>query len=277
MRRLQTALMVAMVAGFCATTLPALALGDFERGNELYSRGDFQAAADAYIDAICANRRYYPAHYQLGNTYMKLGKFADAQSEYEMCLEMYPDAKTRSNCQKALRYLTGTASGKAAVRDRDHDNNAVLDSKLAAEGQRRASLDSAAMGQKRAVIEKAGANLADRIKENAKAQIEQMRINSPAYGVDIEKNDRVGWVSPDVVQAVNERADAQAQKAIEHAKKQAGAVSSSDPTSVTDGLRSQIYPSGNSNIRLSPRNTNVYVRNYEPVNKKVADMSNGVK
>jgi tetratricopeptide (TPR) repeat protein len=265
MKRAQKTLMVAVIAGLFAGTLPALAVNDFQRGNDLYAKGQFQAAVDAYVDAICAAPKSYIPHYQLANTYMKLGRLGEAQTEYEMCLEMYPDAKTRAHTKKALQYITGSERGKAAVQDQV--NPSKLDQQLAAEAARMQIDDMRALEQKKTAIEKSGAKQADAIKAGAKAQIEQMKLNSTWWAMSRDANDRVGVIAPEVEHAVLERADAQAAKVVEKAQEKAKALTPANAADVAEGLRTQIYNRGNSNVRLSPVGTNVYVRNYQSSGK----------
>ena len=269
--------MGALVAGLCAGTLPALALTDFQRGNELYAKGQYQAAVDAYVDAICATPKSYIPHYQLGNTYLKLGRLQEAQTEYEMCLEMYPDATTKAHTRKALAYITGSPRGKAAVVPSSEDNLVKLDQDLALAADRMLRADKNRIDRHRLAIEKAGVRESERIKANAKAQLEELRANSPTYGVDWEKDDRVGMLPLEFEQAMHERTEANVKKAIELANEKAKSLPESRAADTADGLRSQIYNRGNSNVRLSPVGTNVYVRNYQTSGKEVADKGNSVK
>lgn len=276
MKRLQQVLAVA-IAGLFAGTLPAFAVTDFERGNELYAKGQYHAAVDAYVDAICATPKSYVPHYQLANTYMKLGRLSEAQTEYEMVLEMYPDARTKSLTRKALHYITGSAKGNAAVQDHDTpEHQRVLDARLAAEKERLAIADKARADEKAKAIQDAAAKHADQIKANAKAQIEQMKQNSSWWAMNGELNDRVGVIPAEVSHDVMERAEAAAEKVKEQAKAKAQAVTPANTADIAEGLRSQIYMRGNSNVRLSPVGTNVYVRNYQTT-KKVATSADGVQ
>ena len=275
MKRAQTTLMVAVFAGLCAGTLPALAVTDFERGNELYAKGQYKAAADAYVDAVCASPKSYVPHYQLANTYLKMGRLAEAQTEYEMCLEMYPDARTKANTKKALAYITGSPRGKAAVMD-SQESAIQLDANLAAAAEKMAAAGNAKVNQQRKAIEEAGVRKAEQIKAESKAQIEQMKLNAPTFGVDRETLDRVGIIPWETQQAITERAQANAQKAAEMAAEKAKSLPESNAADTADGLRSQIYNRGGSGVRLSPIGTNVYVRNYQSEGK-VADSGNGTK
>lgn len=275
MKRAQTTLMVAVFAGLCAGTLPALAVSDFERGNELYAKGQFNAAVDAYVDAICAAPKSYVPHYQLANTYLKMGRLTEAQTEYEMCLEMYPDARTKAHTKKALAYITGSPRGKAAVVD-PQESATQLDANLAAAAEKMAAAGNAKVNQQRKAIEAAGERQAEQIKADSKAQIEQMKATAPTFGYDRETWDRVGWVPWETQRAIAERAAANAQKAAEMAAEKAKSLPESNAADTADGLRSQIYNRGASSVRLSPVGTNVYVRNYQ-TDGKVADTGNGTK
>ncbi|MDZ4834884.1 MAG: hypothetical protein SGJ27_13985 [Candidatus Melainabacteria bacterium] len=272
MRLLQTALMMAVISGLCIGA-PAFAATDFDRGSDLYAKGQFQAASDAFIDAICKNPKAYPAHYALANSYMKLGKSGEAQTEYEMCLEMYPDQKTKSNCQKALLYLNG--STKALAIPASGDGSGQLGSKLAAEGERRAAQAQAVADRQKASIEKNAQKSAERYKDHAKAQIESMKANSSWWTLDREAGTMVPVIGG-AEQAAIEMGDKLAEHAVNSAKTKAASVQPSlGTTDATDGLRSQLNASGHSSVRLSPVGTNVYVRNYE--SNQVAGKSGGVR
>ncbi len=276
MRRLHTALMIAVISGLCIGALPAFAATDFERGTELYSKGQLSAAADAFIDSICAQPKAYPSHYALANTYMKMGKMAEAQTEYEMCLEMYPDKVTKSNCHKALKYLTGTKTGSAAVAvERSAES---LNSMLSSEGSRRAAAAQAAVEAQRAALAAHAARSAEKVKENTKAQIESMKENAPWWTLDCAAGKMVPVIPLGLEDELNERAVKVGEHLKEHAKEKAAALKPSlGTTEVTDGLRSQINASGRSSVRLSPIGTNVYVRNYESSNQVAGKSTTGVK
>lgn len=252
--------------------LPAFAASEFQKGSDLYSKGQFQAAADTFVDAICAHPDSYAAHYALANTFMKLGKMDQAQTEYEMALELYPDKTTKSNIQRALAYLNG--STMSAVVGARHDDR--LDAMLANEGQRRAEKAQAAVEAQKAQLERNAQRAAERYKENAKAQVEAMKENSTWWCIDRNQGKMVPVIPAGVAESVLETAEKQAEHAVSSAKAKAESLKPSlGTTDVTDGLRSQINGSGVSGIRLSPRGTNIYVRNYESA--QVAGKSGGVK
>lgn len=258
MTRLKTALMVAVISGLLGT--PAIAASEFEKGSDFYAKGQFHAACEAFVDAICANPKYYPAHYALANSYMKIGKLDQAQTEYEMCLELYPDKVTKANCNRALDYLTGTSTGKTAV------SSNHVDAMLAAEGQRRAEKAQLALEQKKSAIEQHAHRSAERVKQEAKAEVESLRANSPWWTLDAHQGKLVPVVQEEA--GVMGYAERQAAHMINSAKAQCESMQPSlGTTDVTDGLRTQINRPGPSGVRLSPVGTSVHVRNYEVAGK----------
>jgi tetratricopeptide (TPR) repeat protein len=274
MRRLHTALMIAVISGLFIGALPAFAATDFERGTELYSKGQLSAAADAFIDSICAQPKAYPSHYALANTYMKMGKMAEAQTEYEMCLENYPDKFTKSNCHKALKYLTGKKTGSAAVADHSAESLSIM---LSSEGDRRAAAAQVAIESQRSALAARAARSAEKVKENTKAQIESLKENAPWWCIDVAAGKMVPVIPLGLEDELNERAVKVGEHIKDCAKQKAATLKPSlGTTEVTDGLRSQINASGHSSVRLSPVGTNVYVRNYES-NQVAGKSTTGVK
>ncbi len=272
MTRLRTALMTAVISGLLLGVLPASAASEFQKASDLYSKGQFQAAADAYIDAICAHPDSYAAHYALANTYMKLGKMDQAQTEYEMARDLYPDKTTKANISRALAYLNGTSI--STIVGARHDDR--LDAMLANEGQRRAEKAQAAVEAQKAQLERNAQRAAERYKENAKAQVEAMKENSTWWCIDRNQGTMIPVIPPGVEENVLETAQKQAEHAVNSAKAKGEALKPAlGTTDVTDGLRSQINGSGVSGVRLSPVGTNIYVRNYEST--QVAGKSGGVK
>lgn len=272
MIRLQATLMIAVISGLCMGVLPASAASEFQKGSELYAKGQFLAASDVFVDAICAHPDQYAPHYALGNTYMKLGKMDQAQTEYEMCLELYPDKVTKANCQRALNYLHG--STQLAGQTSRHDDR--LDAMLANEGQQRAQKAQAAIEAQRATLERNAQRAAERIKANAKAEVEAMKENSAWWTINRYQGKLVPIIPPGTEESIMDSAQRQGEHAIETAKAKGEALKPSlGTTDVTDGLRSQINGSGVSGIRLSPVGTNIYVRNYEKA--QVAGKASGVR
>ncbi|MBK9145797.1 MAG: tetratricopeptide repeat protein [Candidatus Melainabacteria bacterium] len=74
------------------------------RGIELYNSGNYGKAKEAFIEIVCANPHYWPAHYQLANTYFKLNDKTAAQFEYEWCLKFCKDKRIRRKMRGSHRY-----------------------------------------------------------------------------------------------------------------------------------------------------------------------------
>ncbi len=66
----------------------------------LYMRStNYEGAAREFLDAIKVEPSYAPAHRELGECYIKLGKLAEAKEEYKKYLEL-----SRGNCPARIRY-----------------------------------------------------------------------------------------------------------------------------------------------------------------------------
>ncbi len=267
-------LWVAVVAGLFSGNLPCFASQSFDKGISLYTNGQYQAAVDAFIEAACDEPASFAPHYALGNSYVKLGKGEQAASEYEICLEKFPDAKTKARCKAALRALSGSVPVKATGPS-EEAGRIRLDGALTNIGLKRVELNSQATERKKNEITQNAQKYADRIKENAKATVEQLRENSSWYAWSWDKCDRVPILPPGVEQSIMAGADARAEKAVERAQERVKEIKPSGASDVTDGLRSQLY--SNSGVRLKPQGTNIYVRNYEATGKSVATSGGSLK
>ncbi|MCX5796350.1 MAG: tetratricopeptide repeat protein [Elusimicrobia bacterium] len=73
-------------------------------GQRLYDLGDYQGAADWYLQAVRAEPRNAGLHYDLGNSLFKSGKTGRAIAAYERAFLIRPrDADIRQNLDYALR------------------------------------------------------------------------------------------------------------------------------------------------------------------------------
>lgn len=73
-------------------------------GQVLYDRGDYQGAADWYLQAVRAEPRNADLHYDLGNSLFKSGKTGRAIASYQRAFIIRPrDADIRQNLDYALR------------------------------------------------------------------------------------------------------------------------------------------------------------------------------
>lgn len=62
----------------------------YNLGNIMFNKDEKQKAADAYKKAIEQNPQHADAHYQLGMTYVGLGKFKEAVAELEVFMKLKP-------------------------------------------------------------------------------------------------------------------------------------------------------------------------------------------
>lgn len=62
----------------------------FREGNRLYQQGDFEGALDSYLRIVDAGFESGALHYNVGNTYFKLGDLGRAILHYERALRLTP-------------------------------------------------------------------------------------------------------------------------------------------------------------------------------------------
>ncbi len=94
----------------------------YELGLEFYQTGNYVKAC-LYLEQVARQMpTFWPAHYALGNTYMKMGKLEMAKSEYMSCLYNKPNIPTCKNCSKAVEYLNVAIAEK----QKNQDPNALI-------------------------------------------------------------------------------------------------------------------------------------------------------
>ncbi|NUY81267.1 tetratricopeptide repeat protein [Flavobacterium sp. MAH-1] len=77
----------------------------FDKGNELYRKGDFKGAADAYESVLKSKKESAELYFNLGNAYYKLNRVAPAIYNYEKALLLNPNDKEISNNLKFAHKL----------------------------------------------------------------------------------------------------------------------------------------------------------------------------
>lgn len=70
-----------------------LAQSDFEKGNELYRKNQYQEAVQAYESVLKTNKHSAELYFNLGNAYYKLNKVAPAIYNFEKALLLNPNDK----------------------------------------------------------------------------------------------------------------------------------------------------------------------------------------
>ncbi len=92
----------------------------YEMGHAYYKKGEYAKARHYYEHVANLKPQYWPVHYALGNTYMKLGELQLAKQSYMSCLIARPDVPTCKNCSKAMEYLN-IALAKKEKADLDNE------------------------------------------------------------------------------------------------------------------------------------------------------------
>lgn len=95
--------------------VPAAHAADlFKDGCQMYANRDYQRAARYFSIVIRGNKKYWPAYYQLANTYLALQEYDLAKKYYEGCIEQMPDFKTAKSCKLALDHIAVMQPGSNA-------------------------------------------------------------------------------------------------------------------------------------------------------------------
>ena len=104
-----------------------LAIAHIIRGNAYINKGDYNAAAQDYDEAIRLNPKNAAALYNRGNIFFRLGRYDEAIKNYDKAIELKPDYAIAFNNRCFAYYAKGEHD--QAIRDCDHAIR--LDSKQA--------------------------------------------------------------------------------------------------------------------------------------------------
>jgi|AGTN01.2.fsa_nt_gi hypothetical protein len=74
-------------------------------GIAFYKAGQYPKAREYFESLVRKDPAYWPARYELGNTYMKLGELGLAKQQYEACLREKPDPKIAGVAEAAIMFL----------------------------------------------------------------------------------------------------------------------------------------------------------------------------
>lgn len=111
-RGLVRSLCIAMICGAAhAQTPTANAL--FERGQQLFNAGRFQEALNAFLLAEQGGVKGTKIHYNLGSTYYRMHRFAEARAEFSKLLDD-PGTAARARYNIGLAYLAEDNRSEAA-------------------------------------------------------------------------------------------------------------------------------------------------------------------
>lgn len=104
---LKSALVGALFVLFSST---ATAEDYYKQACEFYEKGEYEKARHLFSHISKHAPTYGPAHYQLGNTYLKLGKFKDAREAYMQCINNTKDPAMIKHCQTAIDHCNNALS-----------------------------------------------------------------------------------------------------------------------------------------------------------------------
>ena len=78
----------------------------YEEGMKNYQNGDFEAAVEALNRAVIYDGNNQDAYFNLGNSYRKLEKTAEALEVYQKIVELFPDTSIANRAQSYINELT---------------------------------------------------------------------------------------------------------------------------------------------------------------------------
>ena len=135
--------------------------------------------------------------------------------------------------------------------------------KLARLGRERLGKEQAEVKAKQAEVLAAGAARAQAVNESVDSRVEQAKLDSDLWYFT-GSIERSGSISRRQYNAILSEARREEQSQIQKAKSEARKIKAPQVDDTTEGLRSQIVASAShSKIKLSPQDTNIYIRNYK--------------
>ncbi len=116
----------------------------YKQACEKYEKGDYEGARHLFMHINKYAPTYAPAHYQLGNTLLKLNRLAEAKASYELCMQHTKDPALIKNCQTAVQHILTEGPKRAQA--------ASVVGKAAAQLDARASRDRARFERYQAAV-----------------------------------------------------------------------------------------------------------------------------
>lgn len=107
------------VVGLAGLLTGAAARADdlLSRGIGYYKAGQYPQAVRDFEFILKEKPGYWPAHYELANTFMKMNQVGLARREYVTCVELKPDQKTDRICRNLIRYIDYSLSHRTVHQD----------------------------------------------------------------------------------------------------------------------------------------------------------------
>lgn len=219
----------------CASgVLPVKAEGSdyFTRGCQYYQAGHYEHAQKCFEYIAKKSPKHWPSHYQLANTYMKLGKNMEARAAYDACIHKLPDRKTFQACQAAIKAIDSDTAKREIARmeaerlakeGKEPEVSAPepvksVQEKLADAQDERVRANIKELKAKRDAILEEGRNHAARIRARAEREIDDFARNTNQY----IQNSRTGEVrlgiTSDQARRIRVQAEEEARRAINTAE-----------------------------------------------------------
>ncbi|MGD9684341.1 MAG: tetratricopeptide repeat protein [Candidatus Obscuribacterales bacterium] len=112
------------IACLAAMATGAAAMADdlLSRGIGYYKAGQYPEAVRDFEFLLKEKPGYWPAHYELANTFMKMNQVGLARREYVTCVELKPDQKTDRICRNLIRFIDYSLSHRTVHQDARPDN-----------------------------------------------------------------------------------------------------------------------------------------------------------
>lgn len=241
----------------------------FEMGKEFYQKGEY-AKACHYLEHVTRLRpNFWPAHYALGNAYMKMGEFQLAKVSYMSCLLAKPDIPTCKNCSKAIEYLHIAIAKKEKEQNEAQVAQAAPNTNATQTSQATQAIDSAQVAQaqeneayelkvkeltqKRDAILAEGERNIAAIRDKYEARIKWVHENTNQHVINRATGDFGTGLDVDTHREICAERDEEIKKAHELAEIRARGIHIPPPPTIGISLSS-------SNLHA---NSNAFVRHYK--------------
>jgi tetratricopeptide (TPR) repeat protein len=161
--------------------VPVQAAEDYyKQGCEHYAKGDYESARHLFEHINTHAPSYAPAHYQLGNTYLKLNRLADARISYEKCIQTTKDPTLIRHCQTAIAHIMTESAAQAAKALKVSKAIAETTAKSLRDEDRKKRYDAqvAEVEKQRSAILKEASDRARRIRDEMEKQVAAAAANT---------------------------------------------------------------------------------------------------
>ena len=256
--------LISVLVALCLSfALPAHAAksgkNPYEMGLEFYQTGDFVKACH-YLEHVAKLKpTFWPVHYALGNTYMKMGKLELARLAYMNCLYNKPDVPTCKNCSKAMEYLNVAIAEQQKTQDPNNLISPEVQKKIAqVEADNKAETEAHEARVKIATAKRdkilaEGDKEAAVLKAKLEEQLKWIDENTNQYVINRETGVIRTGLDVDTHAELTAECDAQVKRVLELAEVRARGIQIPNAPTIGTSLNA-------SNVHSS---SNAYVRHYK--------------